>query len=257
MQLITALFHPEKYDELAKKKWYQVLFYILFWVFFVTLIVKLAEFRVNVPGKEELKEIIPEFQVDDGILQIQGDVFEFMDEKNSIYILADTSKSEFEKEELKEKASQEIYITKDKISIYLLGESYLSVPVSALFMDGMTKETLAAYIVLSSWIVVIFLILEEGILLFLQNALYVLMTVFIVDILAKFMGKRIPFRTLYQCGIYASTLGILCQLLRLWFIFRGVSYEPTVFYYLCHILTTIYMVQVVRKWNGMQVSREE
>lgn len=253
MQLITALFHPEKYDELAKKKWWQAILYILFWIFLVTTVVNLTNLVLNGIGKEEISQNIPEFQIQDGVLQIEDGVYEFTDEEGSIYIMADTSISDFSKEEIKGAATQEIYISRDKIVIYLLGEKYNTMSISLLGMDGMTKETFVESIYISVWIVSLLMIVFEGLAFFLQTLMYILMTVFIADIVAKFMGKRIAFGTLFKCGMYAATLGILCQLFQLWHIFRGVDYEPTVFYYLSYVLTIVYMVRVVIKWKRRQV----
>ena len=46
MQLITALFHPEKYPELAAKKWWKPVIYILFWTFFVTAVVNFINISI-------------------------------------------------------------------------------------------------------------------------------------------------------------------------------------------------------------------
>lgn len=250
MQLTTALFHPEKYHELTKKKWWQTLLYLLFWVFLVTTVVNVVNLSVNRIEKEEISQNIPEFQIQDGVLQVEGGVYEFTDEEGSIYIMADTSISDFSAEEIKGAATQEIYISKDKIIVYLLGEKYNTMSISLLGMDGMTKEVFVEYIYVSIWIVSLLMIVFEAISLFLQTILYILMTIFIVDILAKFMGKRIAFGKLFQCGMYASTLGVLCQLFQIWHLLRGVDYEPTVFYYLSYILTIVYMVRVVIKWKN-------
>lgn len=249
MQLKTALFHPENYQELTKKKWWQTALYLLFWIFLTTSIVNLCKFAVNRIEKEEISQYIPKFQIQDGILQIEGDVYEYMDETGTVYIMADTSKTEFSKEEIKGLATQEIYITKSKIIVYFSGEKYNTMDISLLGLNGMTKEMLVESILISFWLVAAFMIIFEGFSFLLQILLYVFMAVLIADIVAKFIQKRIPFGKLFQCGIYASTLGILCQLFQLYHIFREVSYEPTVFYYLSYLLTIVYMVRVVMKWK--------
>ena len=108
MQLITALFHPEKYPELAAKKWWKPVIYILFWTFFVTAVVNFINISVNGIEKEELKEKIPEFQIQDGVLQIEGGVYEFADEEYSLHIVANTDISEFAAEDIKGEGIQEV-----------------------------------------------------------------------------------------------------------------------------------------------------
>lgn len=249
MQLITALFHPEKYPELAAKKWWKPVIYILFWTFFVTAVVNFINISVNRIEKEELKEKIPEFQIQDGVLQIEGGVYEFADEEYSLHIVANTDISEFAAEDIKGEGIQEVYITKDKMDVYLLGEKYSTFPISMFAAEGLTKEALVEFIYISAWIVSVLLIVFEGLAFFLQTLMYVLTTSFIADIVAKYMGKRIAFGKLFKSGIYASTFGVLCQLFQLWHILRGVEYEPTVFYYLSYFFTIIYMVRVVIKWK--------
>lgn len=256
MQLITALFHPEKYHELVKKKWWKTILYLLFWVYFVTTVVNLSDAYVNGIKKEDLSQNIPEFVLQDGILQIDGDAYEFMKEDGTLFVKVDTTITDFPENELEGNAMEEIYITKDKISVYLLGKPYYNWSISDLMLDGISKEQLVQFVVVTYWGVALVMILVEGFTFLLQIAMHVLMLVFIVDILAKFMGRRITFGNLYKCGIYASTMGILCQLLKLWFILRGVAYEPEVFYYLSDILTVLYMVQAVIKWQKETIKME-
>ena len=258
MQLITALAHPEQYDELAKKKWWKVILYLVFWCFFVTTAVKLTDAILNGIKKEEIRNNIPEFQIQDGILQVEG-VYEFLDESGTIYIMADTSRSDFTKEDIKGGASQEIYISKDKIEIYLLGKLYNRMFLSQMGMDGITKDQFVDLLYISLWVVAVILIGVEGVAFLFEIVMTVFMIVLIADIIAKYMRKRIAFGTLFKCGIYASTLGILAQLFQLFHVIRGVDYEPTVFYYLNYVLTMVYMVRVLLRWkqgtDGTDVTR--
>lgn len=255
MQLKTALFHPEKYYELAEKKWWKIILYIVFWTFFVTVVVNFANLAMNGIEKEEIRQNIPEFQIQDGVLQIEGDVYEFTDKEGYVHIVADTSISEFAAEEIESDATQEIYITKDKIEVYLMGEKYNTFSISLLGVNGLTKETLVETVYISVWIASLLMIVFQGLSFFIQTVLYALMTVFVADFVAKFMGKRIAFGTLFKCSIYASTLGVLCQLFQLWHIFRGVSYEPAIFYYLSYLFNIIYMVRVAMKWENKETEK--
>ncbi|MGN0153647.1 MAG: DUF1189 domain-containing protein [Lachnospiraceae bacterium] len=216
-RFITAMFLPKEYGRLMKLTMGKIVSYL----FLLILLVSVIQYGIPtlgaIAGMGGIRNIIlneiPDFSLKDGKFSF-GEKIEQQDDDMGVYILVDTSKKKFTKEDVPEEMAEAVLVSQSNILLYNNVSGIGGILQEDTF-DNYKALTLSNEILADGafWIYVILGVIFVGIYFF-MFAKYLFAALFyaaIMYLLAKTMMMDLTFGKVYLIALFAQSLGGIVQ----------------------------------------------
>lgn len=216
-RFITAMFLPKEYGRLLKLTMGKIVSYL----FLLILLISVVQYGIPtlgaIAGMGGIRNIvlneIPDFSLKDGKLSF-GEKIEQQDDDMGVYILVDTSKKKFTKEDVPEEMAEAVLVSQSNILFYNNVSGIGGILQEDTF-DNYKALTLSNEILADGafWIYVILGMAFVGIYVF-MFAKYLFAALFyaaIMYLLAKTMMMDLTFGKVYLIALFAQSLGGIVQ----------------------------------------------
>lgn len=210
---ITAMFLPKEYGNLLRLKLGKIVVYLIFLIFLTSLIQYAIPALGAIAGLGGIKNIvlseIPDFALTEGSFSF-GERLEKKDEEMGVYILVDTSKEKFTKDDIPDGMMEAIMVSKSNILVYnnVTGIGGMLQEDTFDHYKGitLTNQTIANGV---SWIYAIlaFVFVSLYVAAFIKYLFIGLFYAVVMYLLSKTMMMELTFGKVYKIALFAQSVG--------------------------------------------------